>query len=87
MYNRLILFINKNNILREAQNRFRKNKSSDPAIQSFTERIQDALDNGLLAIGMFFGLSKGYSILNHDILLDKLNFYDKRANKKLWFKS
>ncbi|PNF28301.1 hypothetical protein B7P43_G05448, partial [Cryptotermes secundus] len=71
MYDRLMLFLIQNNILTEAQNGFRKNKSTDTASQSFIESIPEALDNGLYAIGLFFDLSKAYDVIDHDILLEK----------------
>jgi hypothetical protein len=72
MYNRLIPFLIQNDILTEAQNGFRKNKSTDTASQSFIESIQEALDKGL-------DLSKAYKVMDHDILLDKLDSYDIRG--------
>lgn len=44
MFNRLIYFVIKNRILTETQNGFRKGKCIETAIQSFMERIQEALD-------------------------------------------
>jgi hypothetical protein len=38
-------------------NEFREQKSTTTAIQSFIERIQEALDNGLQAIGILFDLT------------------------------
>jgi hypothetical protein len=52
-------------------NGFREQKSTITAIQSFTERIKEALDNGLQAIGIFFNLTKAYDALNRRVLLDK----------------
>jgi hypothetical protein len=76
-----------NNVLTEAQNGFRKNKSTDTASQTFIESIQNALDTGLHAIGLFLDLSKAYNVTNHNILLDKLNAYGIRGGSNLWFKS
>jgi len=42
MYNRLKSFINKHNILSEAQNGLRKMKSTGTASQTFIENIQQA---------------------------------------------
>jgi hypothetical protein len=50
MYNRLIPFLIQNDILIEAQNGKKKNKSTDTASQSFIESIQEALGRGLYAI-------------------------------------
>jgi hypothetical protein len=44
IHNRLIPFLVDNNVLTEAQNGFRKNKSTDTESQSFIEGIQDTLD-------------------------------------------
>lgn len=52
MFNRLIHFLSNNRIFTEAQNGFRKGNCIETAIQSFIERIQEAVDKGLIA--MFF---------------------------------
>jgi fructosamine-3-kinase len=45
VFNGLIHFFSNNRIFTEAQNGVRKGKCTEKAIQSFTERIQEALDN------------------------------------------
>jgi potassium voltage-gated channel Eag-related subfamily H protein 8 len=65
MYNKLISFVTKNNILKEAQNGFREKKSTETATESFLE--------GIHATGIFFDLTNTYDVINHDILIDKLN--------------
>jgi hypothetical protein len=67
MLNRSIHFLSNNGIFTEAQNSVRKEKCIETAIQSFIERIQEALDNGLHKIGMFCDLTKAYNIWNHKI--------------------
>jgi hypothetical protein len=52
-----------NNVLTEAQNGFRKEKSTATASQTFIESIQEALDRGLHVIGLFFDLSKAYDVM------------------------
>ena len=64
----------------KAQNGFREKKSLNTAIQSFTERIQEALDRGLQTNGIFCDLTKACDILNHDILLDKINSHSVNGN-------
>jgi hypothetical protein len=87
MYSRLTIFLNKHNIITEVQNGFREMKSATTAIQSFIERIQEALDNGLQAIGIFFNLIQAYDVLNHRVLMNKLYSYGARGNINSCFKS
>jgi hypothetical protein len=75
------------NVITEAQNGFRKNKSTDTASQTFIKSIQEALDKGTHAIGLFFALTKAYDLINHDILLGKLHSYGIRGVSNQWFKS
>jgi hypothetical protein len=56
-------------------------------IHSFIEYIQEALDNHYYIIGIFLDLTKAYDVVNHDILLNKLDLYGNRGVTKLWFKS
>ena len=87
MYNRIISFLRDNKILYEAQNGFRKGKSTDTAVQSYTERIQKALDKRLYTIGIFNDLSTAYDVLNHNLLLEKLSYYGIKGSIKSWFRS
>jgi hypothetical protein len=80
-------FLIQNNILAEAQNGFRKSKSTVTASQSFIASIQEALDSGLNVIGLFFDLSKAYDVIEHDIPLDKLESYGIRCVSSMWFRS
>jgi len=62
-------------------------KSTETASQTFVENIQEAMNQWQHVAGIFFDLTKAYSILNHDTLLDKLDLYDIRGSMNLWFKS
>jgi len=85
MYSRLTISLNKHNIITGVQNGFREQKSTTTAIQSFTEKIQEALDNGLQAVGIFFDLTKACEVLNYRVLLNKLYPYGVRGNTNSWF--
>jgi hypothetical protein len=63
-----------------------KKKSTDTASKTFIESTQEAIDKGLHAIGLLLNLTKAYDVINHDILLDKLNSYGTRGRTNLWFK-
>ena len=87
MYNRLLYYLKKFKILTDEQNRFRDNKSTTTACHTFIEQVQQALDNNLHAVGIFLDLTKAYDVLNHDILLYKLESYGVRGILNTWFKS
>jgi hypothetical protein len=56
MYNRLITFIGRNGILTDAQNGFRKERSTESAIHSFLESMQEAVQNKLKPNWDFFSI-------------------------------
>jgi len=70
MYNRLISIVHKHGILSEAQNGFRKMLSTETTSRTFTQSIEEALDQHLRVVGIFFDLAKPYNVLNHNTLLD-----------------
>ena len=59
----------------------------DTAIHAFLESILEAVDKKMHLLGIFFDLSKAYDILDHKILLSKLDTYGIRGIVNLWFKS
>jgi len=87
MYNRLLCFLKKLKVLTDEPNGFRDNKSTTTACHTFIEQVQQALDNNLHAAGIFLDLTKAYDVLNHDILLYKLESYGVRGILNAWFKS
>jgi hypothetical protein len=74
----VVSFLNKHNIITEAQNCFRE-KNSNAATQTFTEDIQKVLDNKLLVMGIFLDLSKAFDVINHKLLLTNLKVYGLRG--------
>ena len=78
MYNRLLSFLKKFNILTDEQNGFRNTKSTETACHTFIENIQQALDIKLHAVGIFLDFTKAYDVINHNILLYKLESYGVR---------
>jgi hypothetical protein len=47
----------------------------------------EALENKLHVIGIFLDLTKAYDVLNHQMLLDKLDSYGIRGIANQWFQS
>ena len=70
--NRLLKFLDKNNILFSEQFGFRQNHSTCSALISLNEFITSSLDNNEIPVGIFIDLSKAFDSLNHSILLSKL---------------
>ena len=56
-------------------------------INDFLESNQEAIDEKINLIGIFFELPKSQSVLNHVVLLSKLDAYGIRVVAYLWFKS
>jgi hypothetical protein len=57
VYNRLVCFVNKHNILSEDQHGFSENRSTETACQNFIELIQKRLNDGEHVLGIFLDLS------------------------------
>ena len=80
-------FIVKHNLLYENQYGFRSKHSTRHAVISITDKIQKAIDQGYYSCGIFLDLSKAFDMVNHQILLDKLEYYGIRGLAKQWFES
>jgi hypothetical protein len=80
-------FITKNNILNDAQHGFHEGKSTERAAHAFLKNIQKAIEKKINLIVIFFYLSKAYEVLDHKILLFKLDGYGIQGLVNQWFKT
>ena len=87
VYDQLISFINKNNILYKYQFGFRKGFSTEHAILELTDYLRNAIDNKQYTCGIFLDFSKAFDTVNHSILLNKLEKYGIRGLPLQWFYS
>ena len=87
MFNRIIAFLDKHNILFDDQYGFRPGHSTELALISAINKLYKALEQKDSAVGIFLDLSKAFDTIDHHILLYKLSFYGIRGNALDWFYS
>ncbi len=87
MYNRLLLYLENNNILNMHQYGFRPGFSTDHALSHVIDNILQSLDNKEHLVGVFMDLAKAFDTINHEILIRKLLKYGIQDNSISWFKS
>jgi hypothetical protein len=71
----LIFLLEKHNILTNVQHGFRVGKLTAAACKSFIGSSLEVMDKHLNAVGIFLHLAEACDVLNHQILLKKLEIY------------
>ena len=87
VHSRLFDFFEDSQALYHLQFGFRKKHSTIHALIEITESVKRALDNGMIACGVFLDLQKAFDTVNHEILLSKLDHYGVRGSSLDWFRS
>ena len=87
MYNRLLKFIDKNNLLNEFQFGYRNNHSTFMALIVLVANLVTTLDDGNCAVELLLDFQKAFDTVDHCILLDKLSFYGVHGFARDWFYS
>jgi hypothetical protein len=75
IFNKLIHFLENNNILIDAQHGFRSKRSTVTATVDFINEIFSKLDNNFKVAGVFLDLSKAFDSMDHHMLIEKLYMY------------
>ena len=86
-YFRLSAFLEKFDILSPHQYGFRPHHSTTMAILEFVNNIYEGFESNEYTIGIFLDLKKAFDTVNHQILIDKLNFYGIRGIPLAWLTS
>ena len=71
----LTSYVEKYDILHQYQFGFRKGRSTEQAIVEITDILKQAIDNNLFTCGVFLDFTKAFDMVNHSILLNKLEKY------------
>lgn len=82
IFNRILNFSDKYNILSKAQHGFRKKHSTQTAIMKFLEKLYEDINKNKKCAGLFMDLSKAFDLINHTILVQKLEKYGVRGKVK-----
>ena len=70
--NRLLTFLEQNNLIDECQSGFRKNRSTEDQITLLSQEIEDAFQTKQKTLAVFFDLTKAFDKVWKDGLLYKL---------------
>lgn len=87
MYNRLLNYLDINNILVKNQYGFRKQHSTFMALLKLVDEISEHMDVKNHSVGIFIDLSKAFDTIDHNLLLIKLHRYGIRGTALDWLKS
>ena len=87
MHNRVINFLDTYNILCENQYGFRPGRSCEHALLNAKDRILNSMSKKQVTLLLLIDFSKAFDLVDHSILLNKLEHYGIRGLALNWFKS
>ena len=87
MHQRVYDYLQLNGSLCETQYGFRKTRFCEHALLTAQNELLQALSQKKISLLLLIDFSKAFDMVNHDILLDKLNHYGIRGVVNNWFES
>ena len=82
-----MLYLRSFNLTVSTQSRFRPHRSDESILIKMTDDWLEAMDQGLNTGAIFLDLRKAFDVVNHDMLVAKLQMYGCSSSALLWFKS
>ena len=73
IYEQLLSYFDRYNIITSEQCGFRKNTSTNVSIANFLKNVVECLDSREYCVGIFMDLRKAFDLVDHKILLSKLD--------------
>ena len=83
----LLKFINENNLFNPSHHAYRAHHNTKTAMIHMIDTWTEALDSGQMAGVCLLDMSAAFDVVNHSILLKKLEFYGFNKETILWIRS
>ena len=87
MHEQLYKYFENNQLLDPKQFGFRKHRSTIQAVQQLLDNIYQAFESKTPAASLHFDLTKAFDMINHELLLLKLEFYGLDSSALMLLKS
>ncbi len=87
VYNQLVDYLDQYSLLSNSQFGFRRHHSTETCCLTKLDKIYNDLDKGSLSVVVFLDLEKAFDMVNHSILLLKLESIGVLPESCLWFAS
>lgn len=87
MYNQLVSFLDKNNVLSQFQHGFRQGRSTETAMVGFIQDIYERMDVGEYVVAVLFDLTRAFDTICPSFVSRKLNHLGIRGNVNNWLTS
>ena len=80
-------YLDENKILYRFQSGLRKDFSIDSCLSYLNNKITTGFESGIYTVMILIDLQKAFDTINHEILINKIEFLGFSKNVILWFKS
>ena len=87
MHCRLTKSLLNNSVINNSQHGFQSKKSTTTCLTNALGSVTSSLDKKLLTLSLFIDESKAFDLIDHEIFLNKLNYYGVRCIALQWLQS